>query len=73
MPIPVIDMWAPIVPVPEVTAYTVDNFPDADAQLPAGLLQDRATQEAFRARAAAIATPLEGVIGALDAAASPAR
>ena len=29
MPTPVIDMWAPIVPVPEVMRHTVDNFPDA--------------------------------------------
>ncbi|TMA32195.1 MAG: amidohydrolase [Deltaproteobacteria bacterium] len=68
MPTPVIDMWAPIVPVPEVMRHTVDNFPDAMLGYLRVFFKIEPTQDAFRARASAIATPLEGVLAALDAA-----
>ena len=28
-PTPIIDMWAPILPVPEVMRWAADNYPDA--------------------------------------------
>src|SRR5436305_554055 len=68
MPAPVIDMWAPILPVPEVMRYTVDNFPDAMLGYLRVFYKTEPTQEAFRARAGAIATPLEDVLAALDTA-----
>src|SRR2546427_4555367 len=68
MPTPVIDMWAPILPVPEVMRYTADNFPDAMLGYLRVFFKIEPTQEAFRARASAIATPLDGVLAALDAA-----
>src|SRR2546425_2662982 len=68
MPTPVIDMWAPILPVPEVMRYTADNFPDAMLGYLRVFFKIEPTQEAFRARAGAIATPLEDVLAALDAA-----
>ena len=68
MPTPVIDMWAPIVPVPEVMRHTVDNFPDAMLGYLRVFFKIEPTQEAFRARASAITTPLDDVLAALDAA-----
>src|SRR5947199_119922 len=68
MPTPVIDMWAPILPVPEVMRYTADNFPDAMLGYLRVFFKIEPTQAAFRARAGAIATPLDDVIAALDAA-----
>ena len=64
----VIDMWAPIVPVPEVMRHTVDNFPDEMLGYLRVFYKTEPTQAAFRARAGAIATPLDDVIAALDAA-----
>src|SRR5881628_72238 len=68
MPAPVIDMWAPILPVPEVMCYTADNFPDAMLGYLRVFYKTEPTQDAFRARAGAIATPLDDVLAALDAA-----
>src|SRR5213594_210047 len=68
MPAAVIDMWAPIVPVPEVMRHTVDNFPDEMLGYVRVFYKTEPTQAAFRARAGAIATPLDDVIAALDAA-----
>src|SRR5438477_6828253 len=68
MPADVTDMWAPIDPVPEVMRHTVDNFPDEMLGYLRVFYKTEPTQAAFRARAAAIATPLDGVIAALDAA-----
>src|SRR5947199_335236 len=61
----VIDMWAPIVPVPEVMRHTVDNFPDEMLGYLRVFYKTEPTQAAFRARAGAIATPLDDVIAAL--------
>src|SRR5437762_7548842 len=68
MPAAVIDMWAPIVPVPEVMRHTVDNFPDEMLGYLRVFYKTEPTQAAFRARAGAIATPLDDVIAALEAA-----
>src|SRR2546428_9803058 len=68
MPTPVIDMWAPIVPVPEVMRHTVENFPDEMLGYLRVFFKTEPTQAAFRARAGAIATPLDDVLAALDAA-----
>src|SRR2546425_9282890 len=68
MPTPVIDMWAPILPVPEVMRYIADNFPDGMLGYLRVFYKTEPTQEAFRARAAAIGTPLDDVLVALDAA-----
>jgi hypothetical protein len=66
--LPAIDLWAPIVPTPEVMAHAVDNFPDEMLGYLRVFYKAPPTQEAFRARAAAIGTPLEQVIAQLDAA-----
>ena len=68
MPADVIDMWAPIVPVPEVMRHTVDNFPDEMLGYLRVFYKTEPTQAAFRARAGAIATPFDDVIATLDAA-----
>lgn len=68
MPAPIIDMWAPIVPTPEVMAHVADNFPDAMLGYLRVFYKQPPTQEMVRARMGSIATPLEQVVTALDAA-----
>jgi predicted TIM-barrel fold metal-dependent hydrolase len=64
----IVDMWAPIVPVPEVMAHVVENFPDAMLGYLRVFWKQAPTQEAVRERLARITQPIEAVIGALDAA-----
>lgn len=64
----VIDMWAPILPVPEVMAHLRDNFPDLMLGYLRVFWKQQPTQEAVRARVESAAQPLEHVMAAIDAA-----
>jgi hypothetical protein len=64
----IIDMWAPIVPVPEVMRHAVDNFPDEMLGYLRVFYKTAPTQAAFRQRAGAIQLSLDEVIAALDGA-----
>jgi predicted TIM-barrel fold metal-dependent hydrolase len=63
-----IDMWAPILPVPEVMAHLRDNFPDLMLGYLRVFWKQQPTQEAVRARVEAAAQPLDTVMAAIDAA-----
>ena len=63
-----IDMWAPILPVPEMMAHLRDNFPDLMLGYLRVFWKQQPTQEAVRARVEAAAQPLEHVMAAIDAA-----
>jgi predicted TIM-barrel fold metal-dependent hydrolase len=63
-----VDLWAPIVPVPEVMRHAAENVPDEMLGYLRVFYKQPATQEAFRARAGDIAIPLERVIEQMDAA-----
>ena len=63
-----IDMWAPILPVPEMMVHLRDNFPDLMLGYLRVFWKQQPTQEAVRARVAAAAQPLDGVMAAIDAA-----
>lgn len=63
-----IDMWAPILPVPEILRHAADNFPDQMLGYLRVFYKQAPTQEAFRQRAGAIQLSLEQVLAALDAA-----
>jgi uncharacterized protein len=65
---PAIDMWAPIVPVPEVMRYVVDHFPDEMLGYIRVFWKRAATQEGFRDQVRAFEMSDEAVLGALDAA-----
>jgi len=65
---PVVDMWAPILPVPEVMAHVAENFPDAMLGYLRVFWKQRPSQEALRAGAPAMARSLEDVLATLDAA-----
>src|SRR5213594_3156835 len=64
----VIDMWAPIVPVPEVMAHIAENFPDPMLGYLRVFWKTTPSQETIRAGAPAMARSLEEVIAAIDAA-----
>src|SRR3989442_13360419 len=68
MPAPVIDMWAPVLPVPEIMAHIAEHFPDAMLGYLRVFWKQRPSQQALRAGAPAMARPLSDVIAALDAA-----
>jgi predicted TIM-barrel fold metal-dependent hydrolase len=68
MATPVIDMWAPILPVPEVMAHIAENFPDAMLGYLRVFWKQPPSQEALRVGAPAMARPLDEIIAALDAA-----
>src|SRR5207245_2012154 len=68
MATPVIDMWAPVLPVPEIMAHIAENFPDAMLGYLRVFWKQRPSQEALRAGAPAMARPLSEVVAALDAA-----
>jgi hypothetical protein len=65
---PVIDMWAPILPVPDLMRHVAENFPDEMLGYLRVFYKQAPTQAAFRRRAEAIASPLEEVLAAIDAA-----
>jgi hypothetical protein len=64
----IIDMWAPIVPVPEIMRHVVDNFADEMLGYVRVFFKQAPTQEAFRQYAGTIQLSLEQVIAAFDAA-----
>jgi len=68
MPTPVIDMWAPILPVPEVMAHVAENFPEAMLGYLRVFWKQRPSEDALRAGAPAMARPLSDIVAALDAA-----
>jgi hypothetical protein len=68
MATPVIDTWAPILPVPEVMAHIAENFPDAMLGYLRVFWKQQPSQEALRVGAPAMARPLDEIIAALDAA-----
>src|SRR5437879_5301861 len=68
MATPVIDMWAPVLPVPEIMAHIAENFPDAMLGYLRVFWKQRPAQEALRAGAPAMARPLSEVVATLDAA-----
>src|SRR5881628_2550095 len=68
MPTPVIDMWAPVLPVPEIMAHIAENFPDAMLGYLRVFWKQRPAQEALRAGSPAMARPLSDVVATLDAA-----
>ena len=51
----VIDLWAPIVPTPEILAWGADNFPDQMLDYLRIFYKQEPTQAAFRERARDIA------------------
>src|SRR5207245_10688679 len=68
MAAPVIDMWAPVLPVPEIMAHIAQNFPDAMLGYLRVFWKQQPSQQALRAGAPALARPLSEVVAALDAA-----
>ncbi|HJQ73440.1 MAG TPA: amidohydrolase family protein [Gaiellaceae bacterium] len=68
MPGAVIDMWAPIVPVPEIMAHVAENFPDAMLGYLRVFWKQAASQEAVRAGVPAMTRSLAEVLAAIDAA-----
>jgi predicted TIM-barrel fold metal-dependent hydrolase len=64
----VIDMWAPILPVPELMAHLRDNFPDLMLGYLRVFWKTAPTQEALRPYVASGARPLADVVAAIDAA-----
>src|SRR5437867_13297274 len=68
MATPVIDMWAPVLPVPEIMAHIAENFPDAMLGYLRVFWKQPPSQDALRAGAPAMARPLDEVVAALDAA-----
>jgi uncharacterized protein len=68
MAAPVIDMWAPIVPVPEVMSHIADHFPDAMLDYLRVFWKQPASQETIRTGAPAMTRSLDEVIADLDAA-----
>src|SRR5947208_3327154 len=48
MATPVIDMWAPVLPVPEIMAHIAENFPDAMLGYLRVFWKQRPSQEALR-------------------------
>jgi predicted TIM-barrel fold metal-dependent hydrolase len=68
MPPPVVDMWAPIVPVPEVMAHVAENFPAAMLDYLRVFWKQPASPATLRAGAGAMQRTLEEVVADLDAA-----
>jgi len=68
MSVPVIDMWAPIVPVPEILRHAVEHFPDEMLGYLRVFYKQPPTQAAFRVQAAAMQLSLADVLAGLDAA-----
>src|SRR5207249_11158162 len=67
MATPVIDMWAPVLPVPEIMAHIAENFPDAMLGYLRVFWKAPASQDAIRAGAPAMARPLDEIVAAIDA------
>jgi predicted TIM-barrel fold metal-dependent hydrolase len=65
---PVIDMWAPIVPTPDVMRWAADNFPDAMLGYLRVFYKGAPTQETFRERAQRFVFSEADTLAALTAA-----
>jgi predicted TIM-barrel fold metal-dependent hydrolase len=68
MSTPVIDMWAPIVPTPEIMAHVAENFPDAMLGYLRVFYRRQPTQDMVRTQMAAVTLPLPDILAAFDAA-----
>jgi predicted TIM-barrel fold metal-dependent hydrolase len=66
--LPAIDMWAPILPTPEILRYAAAHFPKEMLGYLRVFYKEETTLEAFRARAASIECAEEDVVAMLDAA-----
>jgi len=64
----VIDMWAPIVPVPELMAHIAENFPDAMLGYLRVFWKQPPSQDTLRTGAPALARSLDDIVAELDAA-----
>src|SRR3989442_15679560 len=64
----IIDMWAPILPVPEIMAHIAENFPEPMLGYLRVFWKQPPSQEAIRAGAPAMARSLDDVLAAIDAA-----
>jgi predicted TIM-barrel fold metal-dependent hydrolase len=65
---PVIDMWAPIVPSREIMAWAADHFPPPQLGYLRVFFGSEPSTEAFAALARRLATDDEAILAALDAA-----
>jgi uncharacterized protein len=63
---PVIDMWAPILPTPELMAPVAEHFPDEMLGYLRVFYKRPPTQESVRARMDAVAQPLDTLVNLLD-------
>ncbi len=66
--IPVIDMWAPIVPSREIMAHTANHFPEPQLGYLRVFFKMNATVEAFRDFAHGLTSDDEAILARLDAA-----
>lgn len=66
--IPVIDMWAPIVPSREIMAHTANHFPEPQLGYLRVFFKMNATAEAFREFAQELTSDDEAILARLDAA-----
>ncbi len=64
----VVDMWAPIVPVPEIMAHVAENFPDPMLGYLRVFWKQTPSQDTVRAGAPAMARSLDDVVAAMDSA-----
>ena len=66
--VPVIDMWAPIVPSREIMAHTADHFPPAQLGYLRVFWKGEATLDAFRRLAQQITSDDDAILASLDSA-----
>src|SRR5213593_3322691 len=66
--IPIIDMWAPIVPVPAVMRHAAENFPDEMLGYLRVFYKGAPTQETFRERAQRFVFSEDDTLAAIAAA-----
>jgi len=64
----IIDMWAPILPTPDVMRWAADNYPDRMLGYLRVFYKGTPTQETFRERARSVALGEEDVLAAIAAA-----
>jgi predicted TIM-barrel fold metal-dependent hydrolase len=65
---PAIDLWAPILPVPDILEHAAEHFPEEMLGYLRVFFKRAPTMESFRQHAKAVALSEEAVIAALDAA-----
>jgi predicted TIM-barrel fold metal-dependent hydrolase len=64
--IPVIDMWAPVVPSPEIMAHMADHFPEPQLGYLRVFFKQEPTVETFRRYAHAITSDDDAILRSLD-------